>query len=48
MIEIAKRVVKERKLKTILEDMRYKPVDIVVATDKERLIEKEALRGIIL
>ena len=33
-------------LKTILQDLLYKPVDIVVAKDKNRLIEKEAHKGI--
>ncbi len=39
---------KKRKLKIILEDILYKPIDIVVAIDKNRLIEKEALKGMIL
>jgi len=39
---------KKIRLKTVLEDVLYKPVDIVVSTDKERLIEKEARRGIVL
>ena len=40
---------KKIKLKTLLEDLLYKPVDIIVSTDKERLIEKEAIKkGIIL
>ena len=37
---------KKRKLKVILEDLLFKPVDIVLSIDKERLIEKEAVRGI--
>ncbi len=37
---------KKLRLKTLLEDVLYKPVDIIVATDKERLIEKEAIQGI--
>lgn len=36
------------KIKTILEDILYKPVDIVIAKDRNRLIEQEALKGIIL
>ena len=39
---------KKIKIKTILEDLLYKPVDIVVAKDKDRLIEKEAMKGIII
>lgn len=39
---------KKLRLKTLLEDVLYKPVDIIVSTDKERLIEKEARRGIVL
>lgn len=37
---------KKIKLKTLLEDLLYKPVDIIVSTDKERIIEKEAIKGI--
>ena len=37
---------KKMKIKAVLEDALYKPVDIVVATNKERLIEQEALKGI--
>ncbi len=37
---------KKLRLKTELEDLLYKPVDIVVATNQERLIEQEARRGI--
>jgi len=33
---------------TKLEDLLYKPVDVVVATDAKREIEQEALRGILL
>ncbi len=39
---------KKIKIKTILEDLLYKPVDIIVAKDKNRLIEREALHGIML
>ena len=39
---------KKIKIKTMLEDSLYKPVDIIIAKDKNRLIEKEALKGIIL
>ena len=39
---------KKIKLKTILEDALFKPVDIVVSKDKSSLIEKEALKGIVL
>ncbi|WP_022671114.1 nucleotidyltransferase domain-containing protein [Hippea alviniae] len=34
------------RLKTILEDLLYKPVDILVASDSKREIEKEAEKGI--
>ena len=37
---------KKIRLKILLEDLLYKPVDIIVSTDKERLIEKEAIEGI--
>ncbi|MGE4511813.1 MAG: nucleotidyltransferase domain-containing protein [Sulfurimonadaceae bacterium] len=37
---------KKIKIKTILEDALYKPVDIVIAKNGERLIEQEALKGI--
>jgi uncharacterized protein len=37
---------KKIKLKTILEDLLFKPVDIIIAKDENRLIEKEALKGI--
>ena len=37
---------KKRKLKIILEDLLFKPVDIVLSKDQERLIEKEALKGV--
>ena len=36
---------KKIKLKTILEDLLFKPVDIVIAKDENRLIEKEAMKG---
>jgi uncharacterized protein len=39
---------KKIKIKTILEDMLFKPVDIVLSKDKNRLIEKEAMKGMIL
>jgi predicted nucleotidyltransferase len=39
---------KKMKIKTMLEDILYKPVDIIVASNKNRLIEKEAINGIIL
>jgi predicted nucleotidyltransferase len=39
---------KKLKLKIILEDLLYKPVDIVVAKDKNRLIEQEAMKGIVI
>ncbi len=32
----------------MLEDTLYKPVDIIVAKDKNKEIEKEALKGIVL
>jgi len=34
-------------IKTLLEDFLFKPVDIIVSIDKTRLIEKEAIKGII-
>jgi len=37
---------KKIRIKTLLEDVLYKPVDIIVSTDKKRLIEKEARKGI--
>ena len=37
---------KKLKLKTFLEDLLFKPVDVVVAKNKNRLIEKEAIKGI--
>ena len=37
---------KKIRLKSLLEEKLYKPVDIVVAKDESRAIEKEALRGI--
>lgn len=39
---------KKIKTKIILEDLLFKPVDIVLAKDNNRLIEKEAINGIIL
>ena len=38
--------IKKLRLKAILEDLLFKPVDIVVARDENRLIEKEALKGV--
>ena len=35
---------KKMKIKTLLEDILYKPIDIVIAQDKTRLIEQEALQ----
>ena len=37
---------KKLKLKSVLEDLLFKPVDVVVSKDKNRLIEKEAIKGI--
>ena len=37
---------KQRKLKVVLEDILYKPVDIIISTNKDRLIEKEAILGL--
>jgi len=37
---------KKRKLKMTLEDLLYKPIDVIVSTDKNRPIEKEAMQGI--
>ncbi len=37
---------KKMKIKAMLEDILYKPVDIIVAKNKERLIEQEALKGL--
>lgn len=39
---------KKIKIKTVLEDSLFKPIDIVVSKDKNRLIEKEAMKGMIL
>jgi len=39
---------KKIKIKTILEDVLFKPVDIIVSKDKNRPIEQEAIKGIIL
>lgn len=37
---------KKMQIKTLLEDVLYKPVDIVIAKNNERRIEQEALKGI--
>ncbi|MEA1955367.1 MAG: nucleotidyltransferase domain-containing protein [Campylobacterota bacterium] len=37
---------KKIKIKTVLEDILFKPVDIVVAINADRLIEKEAIMGV--
>ncbi len=37
---------KKMKIKTMLEDALYKPVDIVISKNKKRLIEQEALKGL--
>ena len=37
---------KKLKLKAVLEDVLFKPVDIIVAKDENRLIEKEASKGV--
>jgi len=39
---------KKVRIKTLLEDILYKPVDIIVAKNSDRLIEKEAVKGIVL
>jgi len=39
---------KKVRIKTLLEDILYKPIDIVIAKNPNRLIEKEALKGVIL
>lgn len=39
---------KKIKIKFMLEDTLYKPVDIIVAKDKNKEIEKEALKGMVL
>ena len=38
--------IKKLRLKAILEDLLFKPVDIVIARDENRLIEKEARKGV--
>ena len=38
--------VKKLRLKAILEDLLFKPVDIIIARDENRLIEKEARKGV--
>ena len=40
--------IKKLKLKAILEDLLFKPVDIIIARNENRLIEKEAKKGISL
>jgi len=37
---------KTLRLKTRLEDLLYKPVDIVVSRDRNRPIEREAIKGV--
>lgn len=37
---------KEMKIKPMLEDILFKPVDIVISKDKSRAIELEAMKGI--
>ncbi|HHD80801.1 MAG TPA: nucleotidyltransferase domain-containing protein [Campylobacterales bacterium] len=37
---------KKRRLKLILEDVLYKPIDVIVSIDKNRPIEKEAAKGV--
>jgi len=37
---------KKIKIKTILEDILFKPVDVIIAKDKNRLIEIEAMKGL--
>jgi len=37
---------KKAKLKFVLEELLYKPIDVVVSKDKNRVIEKEALKGV--
>lgn len=40
---------KKQKLKIVLEDTLYKPVDVIVSVKKTRLIEQEAIKyGILL
>ena len=39
---------KKARIKILLEDTLYKPVDIIIGKDKNRLIEKEALKGVVL
>jgi len=38
--------VKKLRLKAVLEDLLFKPVDIVVARNGNRFIEKEAKKGV--
>ena len=37
---------KKRRVKVMLEDLLFKPVDIVLSRDPKSLIEKEALKGV--
>jgi predicted nucleotidyltransferase len=37
---------KKAKLRFFLEEKLFKPVDVIISRDKNRLIEKEALKGI--
>ncbi len=38
--------VKKLRLKSLLENVLFKPVDVVVSKNKTRFIEQEALRGV--
>jgi len=39
---------KKRKLKLLLEEALYKPIDIIIASDHNRPIDKEGLQGIVI
>jgi len=40
------RIEKKELIRSILEDYFFRPVDIIISKDKNRLIEKEAVKGL--
>ncbi len=44
-LSIEDKIVKKERLREILEDNFFRPIDIIISKDKSRDIEKEALKG---
>ncbi len=44
-LSIEDKIVKKERLREILEEKFFRPIDVIISKDKKRDIEKEALKG---